>query len=410
MIHTIYKITNKQNGKIYIGAHSTNNPDDNYYGSGKLILRALEKYGIKGFTKKILHTFETKEEMYVRESEIVTQEFVNRYDTYNVNIGGSAPPITIHTEESRARVSQQFKGKPISEEHKAKISATKKDGYHPYRGKELTKEHKEKNRQAQIGRKHTIETKAKMRKNMLGENNPNYDRIFSTEHRKKLGDSHRGNKHSDKTKSKISAKAKGNQYAKGHKQTEEHKRKLAEARAKKREKQGLPPVSLKEHYLSSNKPRNYEIVITKNQQYNDRFGIYIKKLNIFVDENGLELAYIKKWQRDGNEPPERIKQKKVEIEKGTFTIVDRNELIMLGVDYEDRKPETYKGVIVYSDKILGRFDSGDYDADMENAKTLAFSINDNVYDSSSVDDFISEANLSGANLTRVDLRNYGTAK
>jgi group I intron endonuclease len=246
MLHTIYKITNKVNGKIYIGAHSTDNPNDNYYGSGKLILRALDKYGVKGFDKEILHTFDTKEEMFAKERELVTQEFVDRHDTYNVNIGGSAPPITIHTEESRARVSERFKGKPISEEHKAKISATKKAGYHPYRGKKLTEEHKEKNRQAQTGRKHSAETRAKISASKMGKNNPNYGRDFSEEYRKKLSEAQKGRTHLEETKQKISKSAKGNQYAKGHKQTEEHKRKLAESRARTRRRKAEAKLKKKQ--------------------------------------------------------------------------------------------------------------------------------------------------------------------
>jgi len=47
------------NGKIYIGQDSKNNPD--YLGSGKLIQRALNRYGRENFKKEILCYCKIKE-------------------------------------------------------------------------------------------------------------------------------------------------------------------------------------------------------------------------------------------------------------------------------------------------------------------------------------------------------------
>ena len=85
MKYTVYKITNEVNGKIYIGKHQTENLDDNYMGSGIYLKRAQEKYGIENFTKDYLFIFETKEEMDIKEKELVNEEFVDREDTYNAN-------------------------------------------------------------------------------------------------------------------------------------------------------------------------------------------------------------------------------------------------------------------------------------------------------------------------------------
>lgn len=88
MFYTIYKITNVINGKVYIGKHQTNNIDDGYMGSGKLIQRAIEKYGVENFEKEIIFKFSTENEMNDKEAELVTEEFCNREDTYNLCPGG----------------------------------------------------------------------------------------------------------------------------------------------------------------------------------------------------------------------------------------------------------------------------------------------------------------------------------
>ena len=88
MYYTVYLITNKKNGRCYIGKHQTKDLDDGYMGSGKLIIAAIEKYGLEQFEKKILCVFETEEEMNAKEKELVTEEFCKSDVSYNLCPGG----------------------------------------------------------------------------------------------------------------------------------------------------------------------------------------------------------------------------------------------------------------------------------------------------------------------------------
>lgn len=88
MFFLIYKITNLVNGKIYIGAHRTKDLNDGYMGSGTQITRAIKKYGLQNFKKDILFIFNSEEEMFAKEAEIVNKDFVLREDTYNITCGG----------------------------------------------------------------------------------------------------------------------------------------------------------------------------------------------------------------------------------------------------------------------------------------------------------------------------------
>lgn len=88
MYHYFYKITNLINGKFYYGVHNTNNLEDGYMGSGKLLHKAYNKYGIENFNKEILKYFDTMDEAFQYEHQIVNEEMINNPDCYNIQIGG----------------------------------------------------------------------------------------------------------------------------------------------------------------------------------------------------------------------------------------------------------------------------------------------------------------------------------
>lgn len=87
-MHTVYKTTNTVNGKVYIGKHTTNNPNDSYLGSGIALNKAIVKYGRSKFTKDILGVFEDETGAYLFENSVVDAIFISRQDTYNAKIGG----------------------------------------------------------------------------------------------------------------------------------------------------------------------------------------------------------------------------------------------------------------------------------------------------------------------------------
>ena len=83
-----YKITNKINNHFYYGVHCTNNLNDNYMGSGTRLHKAYKKYGIENFEKEILKYFDTSEDAFKYEAEIVNEELIKNDNCYNIKLGG----------------------------------------------------------------------------------------------------------------------------------------------------------------------------------------------------------------------------------------------------------------------------------------------------------------------------------
>lgn len=106
----LYITVNTINNKIYIGVHSTKNPDifDGYLGCGCYFNQpstyknsktpfqyAINKYGVNAFRRYTLAVFDTAEEAFSLESKIVNEEFIKKPYVYNAIVGGKKVQINL---------------------------------------------------------------------------------------------------------------------------------------------------------------------------------------------------------------------------------------------------------------------------------------------------------------------------
>lgn len=129
----IYLTTNKINGKIYVGQHSTDNLNDGYIGSGTLLKMALKKYGINNFSKEILAYADTQNKLdYLEKFYIRKYKSRELYNGYNLTDGGAGFCGLVFTDEHRRKIAEKLKGNThtlgyiCSEETKQKISKANK--------------------------------------------------------------------------------------------------------------------------------------------------------------------------------------------------------------------------------------------------------------------------------------------
>ena len=143
----VYKITNKINDKVYIGQDTKNRLS--YFGSGILLKKAIKKYGRENFEKKILQTCSSLEEL-------------NKAEIFHQNSNPDCfCPIGYNIMHG-AFGGDNFTNNPNKEEYREKLRSKADHKHFP----------------SWVGRKHSKETKLKMKLakagKYIGENNPNW--------------------------------------------------------------------------------------------------------------------------------------------------------------------------------------------------------------------------------------------
>jgi hypothetical protein len=102
-----YRTNNLINGKFYYGSHQCNGRP--YLGSGIVLNRAIDKYGINNFEFIVLKRFNTRQEAFDFEDRFLKlykiSSLDNSYNIKDAGCGGDAFTNNPHKEEIRARQS-----------------------------------------------------------------------------------------------------------------------------------------------------------------------------------------------------------------------------------------------------------------------------------------------------------------
>jgi group I intron endonuclease len=158
--HITYITTNNITGKQYVGDHSTNNINDNYLGSGILILKAIKKYGKKNFSKEILKICESKEEAFEYQ-----EKYINKFNTlqprgYNISPKGGHNVKDCFSEETKIKIGFSSRGRKWSDESRRNMGKRVSGEDNPMFGKG----YKISGKNNGIYGGHSEEAKEKMRK------------------------------------------------------------------------------------------------------------------------------------------------------------------------------------------------------------------------------------------------------
>lgn len=130
-MYFIYITTNKINNKKYVGLCSMKKDNwESYLGSGKLLHRAIKKYGKENFERQIIQYCDTIEEaIQVERKFILDNECHLKENWYNIAVGFTTQGSKgkKQTEKHKLAMQKLLTGVPKSEEMRKKQSQTRKE-------------------------------------------------------------------------------------------------------------------------------------------------------------------------------------------------------------------------------------------------------------------------------------------
>lgn len=168
-MYYIYLIVNKVNGKTYIGQRKSSKEwyEDKYMGSGTLLKKAKQKYGIENFEKFLIQHCYSKEEVNKAEIFWIAEYRSRGKAEYNLANGGDGGNGEANkgkhlSEETKQKLSESHKGNRLSEATKQRMSEVRKGKKHSEewakniseanKGKKLSEEHRRKLSEAKKGK------------------------------------------------------------------------------------------------------------------------------------------------------------------------------------------------------------------------------------------------------------------
>jgi group I intron endonuclease len=224
----IYVIKNTTDGKVYVGS-SININQRKYLHFQSLkngahhsvrLQRAWDKHGSSTFSFLVLEIVGDRTQLILSEQKWIDR--LNAYgpDGYNMVPNAGSNLGFAHSEQTKQKIAAKATGRPVSDETRAKMSASS-----PRISKPLTEEQKKKISDKLKGRLLSAETKLKIGEASRG-------RVKSPEELAKLSSSMKGKntrKHTKDHCAKISESLKGNSYALGYKHSDETRAKVSMA-------------------------------------------------------------------------------------------------------------------------------------------------------------------------------------